>query len=72
MTKEEKKERWRVKHDLQAAVRRYHFRDSRFSSTNTQMAQNSKKVADLLLAGRNPKYAQALNDPLGEGLVQVW
>lgn len=60
MTKEEKRERRQLKHDLQYVVRQKHFGSFRFYATNGQLKAGAKIVADQLLAGKNPKEVEIL------------
>ena len=54
MSNEEKKERRKVRHDLQNAALRNHFSQHKFSATNSQLAASAKKVADQILSGKTP------------------
>jgi hypothetical protein len=55
VTSEDKKERRVMRHKLQAAVKEKHF-DTRFKAvaTERQMKIAARKVADVLLSGKNP------------------
>lgn len=71
--KKAEKKRWRQhKRILRAAAMAGHFKDSKFSATQGQMQAAARKVVDQIIAGRNPQYAVAKDDPRGEGLVTVF
>lgn len=61
MTKEEKREKRRVKQALIQAVGKAHF-STRYKLTHTaaQQRADSKKVAEQILAGRNPAFIEAI------------
>ena len=54
MTKEERKERRKVKHELQKIVIQKHFHQHKFGATNKQLQSSAKKVADQILSGKSP------------------
>lgn len=54
MTKEEKRERRRLKHDLQRAALKHHFRQFKLYATEKQLRAAARQVADQVLAGKNP------------------
>lgn len=59
MTKAEKKERRAIRHKPQEAVFQHHFsRMYKMTHTVAQQRADSRKVADQLIAGKNPVYIQ--------------
>lgn len=61
MTKEEKRERRRVKQALIQAVSKNHFSAQyKLGHTPAQLRADSKKVAEQILAGRNPAFIEAI------------
>lgn len=72
--KAQEKKRFRNhRHSLQRAVMRNHFsRETKLGMTQNQIKQASKKIVDQIIAGRNPQYAEAKDDPRGEGLVTLF
>lgn len=69
MTKEEKKERRRLRHRLMAAVLKNHFHDWKFMATNAQLRAGARIVADQLLAGRNPGMWELIPGALGRRVL---
>lgn len=64
MTKEEKRERRRVRHELAAAVRKSHFsKDYKLCTTNRQWKASARRVVDQFLAGKNPQMAEKIFTP---------
>ena len=61
MTKDEKKERRRVKQALIEAVHKNHFSPAyKMSHTLAQQRADAKKVAEQMLAGKNPCFIEAI------------
>lgn len=62
MTKEEKKARRQLRHELQQRVTICHFsKNVLLTSTPAQISAWAKKVTDQLFAGKNPREASCLN-----------
>lgn len=65
MTKEEKRERRRVRHALADAVRKNHFsKDFKMVTTNRQWKAGVRRVVDQLLSGRNPQQVEKVFVPV--------
>lgn len=65
MTKEEKKERRKVKHELQVVVSKKHYStDYRLRTTPGQQRAGAKRVTDQLIAGKNPLMIQRMEEPV--------
>lgn len=61
MTKEEKKERRKLRHELQKVVAQNHFsKEVRLKITQGQYKSMSRIVADQILAGKNPREVVTL------------
>lgn len=68
MTKQEKQERRKVKHQLQKLATKHLSRNFRMLTTSKQQKIAGRKIADQLLAGRNPQFAVSLD---GEKIVRM-
>lgn len=63
MTKAEKQERRKLRKDLLAKVKRFHFStQTKVNMSPHQLDSNSRKVVDQLLAGKNPREVMGLDN----------